>query len=111
MSQALLTHVFSHLLRLEKRHQELHALIHNSHARYRTQILHECEGAIKKMRLISNQLQIQIVRNNRSEIVRLLSIFYGLSSMVTPELSALLVPPNAPADQRSSPIQDGAVFH
>ena len=90
MSQPVLAHLFGALLTLERGVEELQKLLPEGET---PEPFHgELEQVVRvvgQMRITANNLQLQIAQQDWSGTARSLEMFYGLNSMVKPELIAL----------------------
>lgn len=90
MGKELLAHIFSSLQSLER-------CLDNSNRLYGEQkhelkdvrqSLDEQEKVLRHMRRVANRLQLEVACDDTEKLARSLQIFYGLSTMVRPEVLA-----------------------
>lgn len=90
MSQPVLAHLFGALLTLERGIEELNKLLPEREV---DQAFHgeleQVGRVIAQMRVTANNLQLQIAQHDWEGTTRSLEMFYGLNSMVKPELISL----------------------
>ena len=88
MDKILITQVYASLLSLEKKLSEIKQLIseRKNKADKFLPLLTQYEEAIRKMRKTANILQLNLAKNEWSEVVRNTEIFYGLTFLVRGEI-------------------------
>jgi len=93
MKNELITHVFGAVQGLEKYSTQINSLLdaNKNKANLLTSNPEEHNKVIKHMRRIANKLQLEVAKNNTSESYRLLKLFYGLNSLVRPEVLSTFV--------------------
>ena len=90
MSQPVLAHLFGALLTLERGIEEIGKLIAEREVDPSFQAeLAQISRIITQMRVTANTLQLQIAQHDWEGTTRSLEMFYGLNSMVKPELISL----------------------